>query len=298
MLQTLYKIGSRQLGIFKPAAKWAFYAVRFAPIERRMPILNTIPRSGTNRFKLFLANYLVLLRDQNRDSPVGYHEMMNTIFPNLRDEYIGGIKPYRRPSCSLLAPYGYTDFTHSHSTRFLEHYRGRMIFLYRNPLDHVISLFYYRYKYRSHRAHLFDHPRQIVDETLRGYARHFRFFDRPAIVRRTLRLTYEDMMQRPLDVFRSALEWWCIPVNDSILPLAVDRSDIRHVQAEEKRHGPIHAPEGFTGRFARSGAIAQWTEVFSDKDIQSARALLAEEGLDLDVLIRPTMEVKSHGRAP
>jgi len=285
-LQISYNIGSKYAGSYKNIFKSLAYKMFYKNIEKNMILLNTIPKSGTNRLKLFLANYIHILDHPESNTTITYDDMMRDYFPNLRDQYTAGGIAYKNPIPSVMTKYGYSDFTHCHSTRFIEFFPGKIVFLYRNPMDQVISLFYYRYKYRSIRSDTFSHPREVMEYILRDYARHYLALEEVGSSRPILKLTYEDMIHHPEQVFGRALEWWGLPVSANAISQATQRSDIKVVRKFEQNHGPIHSPSNFKGTFTRSGAIGQWKSVFSNEDISLARRILSEEGLDYSALMR------------
>ena len=133
MLRAIYTLGSRLPSSFKDSTKKAYYGFRFEILN-----LNTIPKSGTQRVKLFLANYIDLL--QGGEGNVTYPDMLAKFFPNVRDRYIQYDTPYVAP---ILTGLPFRDFTHSHSTQFLEFFPGRLMFLYRHPLDQIVSRYHH-----------------------------------------------------------------------------------------------------------------------------------------------------------
>ena len=131
------------------ALRYVFYT--FLKITRAKGIdrsinLGTIPKSGTNYFLQFLGNYLLVLYE-NRDHPVLNREIQK-IFTNNRPSIIRGHRKYKK-SHPVFSKTPYVDLYYGHDIVFLEYVKGRTIIIYRNPLDYLVSWYYYRYKKRG-----------------------------------------------------------------------------------------------------------------------------------------------------
>lgn len=248
-------------------------------------VLNTIPKSGTNYFRILIGNYLNILYD-NRDIPTGYKEVHNVMFPNMRSEYTQFFG-YQTPH-PIMGRTPFKDFVYSHDTDFLEISRGRIVFIYRNPLDYIVSRFYYNWKYREHRKDRYQHPREIIDYALEPYITQYTKMMALAARRSNILVTsYESLTSCPIAVFGMAVGWLGLPVNYSAVRKAVTFSSIDQVRREEEADGPIHAPATgtFQGFFTRSGKIGQWREYFNEDDVAVISGKLAKHGISLEQFI-------------
>lgn len=270
MLRAAYRIGTKLPGPVKSAAKWAVYCSRFYGVEREILNLNTIPKSGTHKAKLFLANYIGLERGVAR--PVDYPTMMRDYFPNLRDEYIGGIAPYAPPPLTGQ-PFG--DFVHSHSTRFLEYFPGRLMFLYRHPLDQIVSRLHHTYLSRGLAV-----PEGAVEEFAHVYGAHRNVLAALGEKRPIFVFTYEDMMRDAGTVFIEMLRWIGYRPSPDLVAQAVRNSDFDTVRAFETANGRIHAGPEQTGFHARDGRTGQWKTALGAGDVDAARRILDAYGVD------------------
>ena len=253
--------------------------------EKDFIVLNTIPKSGTNYFRILVGNYLNVLYE-NRDTPTGYKEVHTTMFPNERSEYTRFFA-YRRPH-PIMTKTPFKDFVYSHGTDFLTLSKGRVVFIYRNPLDYVVSRFYYNWKYREDRKDVYQHPREIIDYALDPYIEQFTLMSGLAKSRSNILATsYESLTSCPIAVFGMIVGWLGLPVHYGAIRKAVEFSSIDQVRKEEEAGGPIHAPEtgNFEGFFTRSGKIGQWRDYFTDEDVQTIADKLGRHGILLDQFI-------------
>ena len=170
----LFHVGSRLPRPIKRGVKAAYYYARWWRHEKDIIVLSSIQKSGTNYFRRMMANYLMILY-QGREEPVTYDEFHNEIFPNIRNAYLEEGKAYRSPH-PVMRHTPYTDFVYGHKTTFLEYCRGPVVFLYRNPLDNIVSMYFFRWKNRAHRQDMFEHPRDVIDRILPDLAARYAFF--------------------------------------------------------------------------------------------------------------------------
>ncbi|MEZ9553070.1 hypothetical protein AB4256_17685 [Vibrio breoganii] len=74
-------------------------------------LIATIPKSGTNMIKIFLANYLALLNC--RDSKyIDYNTMSDNYFYSARELLLSGKEVKNKSDC--LEQYGYKTLCHTH----------------------------------------------------------------------------------------------------------------------------------------------------------------------------------------
>ncbi|EME69306.1 sulfotransferase [Paramagnetospirillum caucaseum] len=284
--QPLYVAGSRLAGPVKPLLKQAFYRAVIHPrIDSHVAICNSIPKSGTNKLRIFLANYLYKYY-VDRDTLVTY-AMTDDIIPNTREAYLANPDNYkpRDKWRHVFKGLPYDDIINCHTTRFLEYFDGKLVFVYRNPLDYLVSFFYNQYKYRPELSDKFAMVQEIIDGDLGNYIRHYTDMQRIGAKRDMFSITYENMMLYPHASYRPLLEYLNIPVDVDVLDRAVRDSDIKVVRKEEEAAGPIHSRPGYKGFFTRSGEIGQWKSVFTPEDVARCRAILAEAGMSLDSFI-------------
>jgi len=252
--------------------------------EKGFIVLNSTRKSGTNYFRIFIANYINVLYE-GRDTPTTYKETHDVLFPNMRAEYTRFFG-YFSPN-PFMAKTPFHDFVYGHDTDFLDISKGKIVFLYRNPLDYVVSRFYYNWKYREATEDVHQHPREILDYALDPYIEQYTYMREVAARRdNVLKVCYEALYGSPVETFGLIVGWLGFPVSYAAIQKAVEFSSIKQVRKEEEEHGAIHAPkEGLKGFFTRSGAIGQWQEYFNDQDIAEIESRLAAGNVNLSEFI-------------
>lgn len=257
-----------------------------APIDAdtaNVILLATIAKSGTNYFRLFLTNYIYCLLEDIRE-PITWGRMHKEIFTNT---YVAG-QPLSKPGPSPIGLLGYRDFVYQHWATQLERFKGKIVFLYRNPFDVLISYYFYSHANRKTTPNKAGHIREIMDDRTEADAINYALmFEAAKRFPNSMLLAYEDMTRRPQEVFAGVLEWLSIPVQHEALDRAIEFSSIPTVRKEEDRDGPIHTARvgNFVGYFTRDGRVGQWKEYFSAEDIVRMTRILERHGLKLDDFI-------------
>jgi hypothetical protein len=246
-------------------------------------ILATIPRSGTTFLRYILTNYLRLLQSPDA-APVTYEEMHRQLFPN-RKVYRPPIT-YLPPS-NVMDVVAYRDIYNTHKIhRSLASSHAKIVFLYRNPLDNLVSRYYYKYKYRPTQDQASHSIEEIIDLELPHFiADYSRIKHVCRRSDRALALAYENLTTDPFGTARELLTWLAIKVDPDLLRKAVEFSSFDQVRKEEERVGPIGAPKGFRGYFTRSGKIGQWKDHFDRDQLARITSRLKKGGISLDEFV-------------
>lgn len=257
-------------------------------------ILRTLPKSGTNYLRLILTNYFSNLKnlENNQKFEEVDYDRMNTLFPNIRDHVFRG-KKYKPAEISFKNVKGekYSDFMYDHGS-IIEKYIFRflikpkkLIFLYRNPLDILISRYFYFYKNRVGKEELVEHPREIISTDLPKFIKDYAFMRHyKQQEKNVMMVSYEDLKKSPEIVLEKILSYLEVMVDDRLISFSIQAAEIKKVrEMEKKRKNPIHSPKkGLRGSFARSGAIGQWKEFFEEDDLEEIRNSLEKSGISVE----------------
>ncbi len=216
--------------------------------------LHTLMKSGTNYFRIYLANYLALLEDASCNA-VTYDDL-DVILP--RNSYM--VFPQGNP---YLRSTKFKHFVYFHGAFRIGDGSPHVITLHRNALDFVVSYYYYRFKSRG------DARFATIGESVRSsagaFANTLRGWMTCETRSRHLALQYEDLVTNPIDVMRSVVDYVGLIRNEYYLALAAERSSFKTVRAFEELNGSIH---GATGQFfTRSGKIGQWEAELTPADV-------------------------------
>ena len=274
----LFNLGGTFPAPLKRVVKYSYYTATLGRKEKDWLILNTIPKSGTMYFMMFMANYFRLVYE-DADDRTSYHEMQNVLFPNERARYIrtGRLEPPH----PIMANSPFSDFLFCHQTTFLEYFNGKLVFLYRNPLDLIISSYFYFWRLQPKKAEIYSHPREVADRYLTDFIAKYSFMRAWAKRKPNfLCLSYETMKRAPFEMFTMVVLRLGLPLDIPKLRRAVEFSSFDASRKEELENGPIHPPtKDYQGFFTRSGEIGQWKEFFDDADLKRIWSRLEAAGI-------------------
>ena len=245
--------------------------------DQKFLILLTVPKSGTNLFRILMANYLAHLEGDLRRKT--YQDLVAR-FPNTLEDYVLGKQKIASP------PAGIRDFIYQHGTVTYDAnpiFPGPVVAVVRNPLDYLISAYHFFFATLLELRNQHQHPFEIVDAYLPLLTDGYQAFRRLDC----LLLHYEDLFERPAETFSKAVEYYGLEVKPELIELAVRHSSMSAAKEYENVAGPMHTGPnvlknrvpGF--RFVRSGAIGQWQEYFTDDQVAVIENKLAAAGLSL-----------------
>ncbi len=215
-------------------------------------------------------------------NPVDFDEMQSKFFFHSAENKIKtsdlGKEILNRKHISDKIP----DFIHSHIALNYDFW-SKCICLYRNPLDFVVSSFFF---HKFKRGKSTKHPRKILLRRLKSfgetYSKQLQLEnDFPDTC---IRVSYEELIKNPLEVFSKMLNFIGLPYHEKMVLKAMENSSKDKVkEMEQKRGAAIVVPEGtkFKGSFINSGKIGQWKVFFNDNDLRKAEKIL--EGFNLSL---------------
>lgn len=243
------------------------------PFDRDAFVLSSTPRSGTHWFRHIFVNYLFMYYE-GIEELVTFRQIVD-YFPNSRENIIKGIKPLMKPH-PIITKAGYRNFLYGHGYHwFFPTSAKRVLFLYRNPLDFLVSWYYYRYKNDINHVCPYDHPREVIDSGLAYYMGIY------GTMRRGFpKITYEDLVCHTHATFTFVLSILNIPVNHRMVDKAISFSTLEQSRKETtKQNFPWDG--GHKNRY-RSGKIGEWQEYFNKKDIEYVEFVLAKKDIHLN----------------
>lgn len=248
--------------------------------------IGTIQKSGTHWMRFFITNYARILADPSVRRPVSYMELLDNYYGNNRWQVFREAEKYREPA-ALLRSFNISDVA-------MQHFRadfdplvftpGPKIMLFRNPLDYVVSLYYYNIKQRSKNRHKADHPRDVMVPMLEEYCRHFVALSSYRRHPEALIAAYEDLKRDPWSNFKKVITFLKLPYDEDAVERALEMSDIKAIRALEERDGHSMVVR-MDGYFTRDGSIGQWKRFFGDADIERASGILGSYSIDLDSFV-------------
>lgn len=225
-----------------------------------------------------MANYINILSGEDA-GPLDIEDVFKRFVMNRRDRILR--KFVAAEPHPFFKKTRYHDLTPSHGTRFIRMCPGRIVFLYRNPLDQLVSWFYFRYKWETQNNTL---SREIIDSALDHYIGQFNLMMGLRGKRHILPVAYESLMMAPLNTLMTVLAWLDFPIDVTAMDRALAYSDKRQVKKYEENVGILNQ-SGRESPLIRSGKIGQWKEHFSEADLAHIRGRLQDAGIDLGQFI-------------
>ena len=272
------------------------FLVGAIPDEERTLVLYTQYKAGSYYFRFLMANYL-FVHFLGRESPVEYHDL-DRCFPNRLETYRERLGPSGAPH-EVIRRTPYTDFVFGHDQRGVEFLRARIVTLYRNPFDYIVSNFHYRYKNRRSVNTGGMTPADIVDLELPYLVKTYTLLERLRRKPNVFAIAYESLVSEPERVFAQALDWLEIPCDGGAVRKAVAFSSLDVLRAYEEKHGPIVVnQQNFTAPFfARSGKIGEWRDALDEEAVARLADGLAQYGIDCGGFItEPPAAAAADGR--
>ena len=275
--------------------------LRFLINYKKSICLRSVPKSGTNYLRLILSNYFFNMQKPKENWEVVTYDFMHfQLFPNVRAYIINGKDNYKKQSFKIHKNNNneyYNDFMYDHGSKLdtKKHINPKkLILLYRNPLDYLISRFFYSFKNRTGKEKILEHPRELIKDCVPQYARTINSINEiHKNNSNSIFISYEELKLTPHNSISQIIQFLDIPLNNDLIEFSLDASSIDKVRAQEKERGEaIHAPKaGLKGSFARSGAIGQWKEYFNEQDINHIKTILNQYNIDLNnFILEPTIE--------
>lgn len=243
--------------------------------------LCTVQKSGTNYLRFLLSNYMnLVLLDGSGSEGVDYDEMHREFIPYAKDLILDpSVVVHRNNLINELQGYGLSVFVYQHGYGYLgSEEGGKVVQLYRNPLDQMISMYHYhrvRYEEKSILS--------VRDELLARYVKSFRSV-MSSRSESNFSITYENLVRNPRAVLSCLIKFIGLPVDHDSIEKAVILSSKDAVrEIEKKRAAPIHSSPHMPSQqsFVRDGSIGQWKSVFGYDDLQAIDQSLRKQGLDL-----------------
>ena len=250
----------------------------YRELDKQALVLNSIPKSGTNWLRLLIVNYVSFSLGRHR---LSYDDLLAEF--SCR-EYIATEKiDLATSTMSLAKASGFRHFLYGHSIACLAERRwSKCIFLYRNPLDVLISRFYYSYYYRKNLKRLYTHPSELISEVIPPFVRQYKHMTQiPGIIV----VSYEMLRLNTSEEMTRILHSLGFSVDQKALASAIQASSFDATREYERLRGrPLHISEnaGFTGNFVRSGEVGQWKEYLGTVACDKVFSIMSRAGVNAD----------------
>lgn len=240
-------------------------------------LLNTIRKSGGHYLMSMLANYLWFAYLDGRER-LDFVAMKDTIWNQVAT-----------PATErLLQATGYRRWVWEHENPAIGFNNARtIVHTYRNPLDALVSRWFYTYVNRPGQARMVS-IEEALELEIPAFAWHYRAVR--AIGRRpnVRRISYEALVRDPLATLAGMLEFAGVGLDEPLVERAVAAASIPNVREDERRHGLEGGNlvgAGVTSSFVRSGVVGEWRDVLGERELRRIEELLAAERISLDEFV-------------
>src|SRR5690606_35848379 len=123
-------------------------------------------------------------------------------------------------------------------------FNGKMVFIYRNPLDCAVSRYFYDKQRWADQGRDVSTIGATMRWSIEWYARSMRtMLDLMKVNPKIVSVTYEELKLCPLSALGNVFRWVGLPYHADKLARAIEISDAKHVRKEEEqRKEPIVGP--------------------------------------------------------
>lgn len=173
--------------------------------------------------------------------------------------------------------------------------RVRIVYIYRNPLDQVVSHFFHaqKNKFSDLLPQCASPAEYLRNGALRAYAKQYFTFSamKALFPANILMVRYEDLMRNPRSVFAEILAHWNFmldaPERQDAFDAAIELAGMKNLRAREIALGRSLGGDKLDpgASHMSGGEISKWRNYYTQADIDWATSELAGFGLSLDQLM-------------
>lgn len=276
------------------AASFYHYLVQNG-LQKKSILLCGMEKSGNTWTRLVIINYFNILQNGATETltfdelnaiqmhSVGYQVARNIVeeTPDPKDIW-GTVMPFRK---------GFPVFYKTHEP-YLPHFHffNKVIYLYRNPYDNLISNYYF---WKKQKVPFFPWPAELREQIadinvfVPSLATFWARFYTLAIAPGEIKLNYEQMRHDPVKVFGALFQKLAFPYDQGALEKSVEFSSFANVKKMAEKSGQTYGnadPKSFQGNFLRSGKAGQYRDELRDETIEFTKGILLDNGVPLSVI--------------
>ena len=235
-------------------------------------------KSGTTYTIIFLINYINEINDLNLSKKDIFNILpfLHSFESRAKSNSISKIREEQR---NILNGTELGYFLHTHVN--IEDFSRKRILMTRNPLDYIISCYFFHYVNRGINTSLDKVWKDILTRYISSHNSQLRISQEQPET--TLFLHYEDIMKKPNHVFAELVRFLGLKLDHKSICSAILKSQKDEVKKIENAGGKaIVAGEGFIAKsFVRSGQVGEWKEYIDDSLKKKIVEFLKSEGVEL-----------------
>ncbi|CAH6795032.1 putative Sulfotransferase domain-containing protein [Vibrio chagasii] len=229
----------------------------------------SLMKSGTTYTINFLINY-INIHYNNSKEPVSKSDLVFFHSVNNRNSMPGNIISRQD---TILSKVKYKTFIHTHFG--INSFAEKNIFILRNPLDYIVSAYFWFYKDRERDEPISEVWRKLADDFIKTYK--FQVNERNSDC---FSLRYEDIVSG--SSFIDLLEYLELEFNKSSYDKALLFSSKDYVKRMEKGASPIIGGHKVKrDSFIRSGQVGDWKSYIDEKLKLEILTYIENHGVDV-----------------
>lgn len=279
MLTRITKMSKRSTRSTRsPRSPWTTRAIN----GERSLLLLSIPKCGTTWLRYLITNYARQLVEPG-GRRVAYRELG---YLTSERERVRRGKGQVHPGEPLLSPHGIDHLLYQHplrrhlATDVLEH-AGPKLLVYRNPLDFIVSCYYFYFVYRRDRREEVAHPRDLIAGYTRYWATCWRFLTEVVLPSGRAELIGYDRLKADTEAeLTRAFAGLGISLDPEAVRRAIPLSAAERARSDEQNRGGSIVARLDGGSFVRDGSVGQWRDYFADGDVTEVAGVLEACSVD------------------
>lgn len=246
----------------------------------------TIPKSGTTYFLFILANLLNFKLDKKARFNFIDFDKLNKHFAihsaNHAGRHKNGIDYLINKKNTIEGRYFFQSVISTHIPLLNDNWKY-CIFLYRNPLDYLISCFHYFHVKRGDKK--YKHPIDVKDKWISRYIKEYLEFERikNSIPDRCIAISYEELMRNSSEVISDLTSFVGLEFSKEEINQALQNSSKENINKAEKMNGSTivaQKSKNYKFSFIRSGKIGEWKSVFTEEQVNSILGEFSRNGIE------------------
>ncbi|WP_299007965.1 sulfotransferase domain-containing protein [uncultured Shewanella sp.] len=238
-------------------------------------------KSGTTYTINFLINYFTLHKNKVHD----FSELKSKLnFFHSTHQLIKSVSPSKiiNEQESILKGYDFSLIVHTHEN--IIDYSKKRILMTRNPLDYIVSSYFFHYKNRGSHKSINQLWKKIANLYIENHNAQMKILNEQP--KTTKLIQYETLINNPEETFYDLLCFLNVKVVNELLTESIELSSKKAVKKMESLEGKaiIASSEKFTGKsFIRSGKVGDWKEHVDDKLSEEILDYLELNGIKTDM---------------
>lgn len=244
---------------------------------RKPVLISGFKKSGNTWTRFVFFNYFNVLVN-NAQRTLTYKELEQTQSHMLENSSTAPFQP------------GFPELYHTHYPfRKIFKYFSKRVYLYRNPLDTLISY----YHMLGNREMPFDgHPLREVsrlrnlDYFVLYYLPYWVYHYKSTKDKADVVLCYEQTRENTFGVFKNAFECLGFPMDENALKQSIAFSSFENIRTMGRQAGQEKGccnPNDFKGEFTRSGKSGQYLQDLQPRTIEKAQQLLTKHSIAIEL---------------